>query len=219
MELRSVTLPGSFNDWDLEAAPLSLTRSGGWTIEILIDQPGPIEFKFAANGTWDVNGGELEQTEDALPLTGTAVLNTENNNENIRAFIPQTGLYRFTIDPETFAYSVRESESPAAEPEALIGSWEIEWAPTTDGDPQPRFLTIESTTDHRLTGSFDDRPIEAGRWTNSRGRLQFTFTTRDDAIRYHSTGRMERNQLSGTTHSPARDFFSAWGGRRMEVQR
>ncbi|MEM7231527.1 MAG: DoxX family membrane protein [Planctomycetota bacterium] len=102
----AVSLAGNFNEWDLKATPLR--SSGGengappslWSTEIQIEKPGPIQFKFAANETWDVNLGEADQEAKGCPIEGTG----EIGAANIEAYVPEAGTYRFSVDLATYAY-------------------------------------------------------------------------------------------------------------------
>ena len=89
---------------------MDLQRDGSWTTTITIDVPGAIEFKFAANGSWKLSAGEMDQEADSLPLAGTAEIT--DGSGNITAFIPRIGDYVFTINPADYRYTVTPAEVP-----------------------------------------------------------------------------------------------------------
>lgn len=48
---QSVSVAGSFNDWDPDRHPLVRTEAGDWTLELMIE-PGRHEYLFVADGCW-----------------------------------------------------------------------------------------------------------------------------------------------------------------------
>ncbi|MDX2006369.1 MAG: alpha-amylase family glycosyl hydrolase [Meiothermus sp.] len=58
VEVRSVSVRGSFNDW--AELPMSRSESGAWSVTVAL-APGPIEYKFFINGQWPKNMCEDEQ--------------------------------------------------------------------------------------------------------------------------------------------------------------
>jgi putative oxidoreductase len=103
-DITSVSLAGTFNDWDLGAAPLTLS-DGVWSAEVQIEQPGPMQFKFAANNSWDLSVGVSDSTALRLPVASQGT----TDSGNIVVIIPEAGLYRFSINSETYEFSVRST--------------------------------------------------------------------------------------------------------------
>ena len=101
-----VFAPGSFNDWDLTSHPLERQQDGTWAGTIDLEISGPIAFKFAANGSWDVNLGDDDPGTAGFPVAGTG----EPGGENIPAYIPEAGSYRFTVDPDARTYRLDAAE-------------------------------------------------------------------------------------------------------------
>jgi hypothetical protein len=105
-EIQSVSLVGSFNDWDLMETPMTPGEDRIWSATIRLPEAGPIEFKFAANQSWDFSLGEVEQESAGFPIAGVG----KPDAANIRAYIPKPGAYYFSVDQETYAYELKASE-------------------------------------------------------------------------------------------------------------
>lgn len=107
----SLNVTGSFNGWDPASKSGSLKSAGGTRWEGKIPLPaGSIEYKFNANGGWNVNWGS-DRESAALPQTGTA----ERGAGNISASVPKAGVYVFAIDELDGTYSLRSDESSVPE--------------------------------------------------------------------------------------------------------
>jgi putative oxidoreductase len=105
-EVESINLAGSFNEWDLTATPMTRGQGRSWSVEYRFEIGGPIEFKFAANESWDLNVGEADQDSAGFPVAGTGELGAGN----IRAYIPAPGTYRFTINEGTLGYQLEPTD-------------------------------------------------------------------------------------------------------------
>ncbi|MEM8485479.1 MAG: hypothetical protein AAF564_08005, partial [Bacteroidota bacterium] len=77
-----------------------------YSMEMAFDNPGVIDFKFTANESWDINLGAIEANPAGFPISGVAAIDGGNNTQNIRAYIPAPGTYKFTLNSETYAYSL-----------------------------------------------------------------------------------------------------------------
>ncbi|MEQ9460716.1 MAG: DoxX family membrane protein [Phycisphaeraceae bacterium] len=115
--IESIAVAGTFNNWDPTANPMTQTDDHLWTLDIQIDALGPYAFKFAANGSWDINLGEADQPTQRFPITGTA----EPNADNILTYIPTPATYRITLDSTTYAYNLThiepiKSQDPPTDP-------------------------------------------------------------------------------------------------------
>jgi putative oxidoreductase len=97
----AVSLAGTFNDWDLATTPMNRVDDA-WIAEVAIDQPGPIQFKFAANNSWDLNLGSESSEALTIPASGQGVPGADN----IVVVIPTPGSYRFRVETETYAFAV-----------------------------------------------------------------------------------------------------------------
>lgn len=106
LAISSINIPGSFNNWDPGANAMIETGADEYELDIEFNNPGLIEFKFTANKSWDINLGETDQPTASFPVLGTASLDEGNTTENIQAYIPSPGTYRFTLNKKTYSYSL-----------------------------------------------------------------------------------------------------------------
>jgi len=102
--IQSVNIPGTFNDWNPAANEMDKIDSTTYRLDMAFERAGAIAFKFTTNKSWDTNLGAVEQSSKGFPITGTAVLDKGNNTQNIEAYIPAKGTYRFTINAQTYTY-------------------------------------------------------------------------------------------------------------------
>jgi putative oxidoreductase len=114
-EVQAISLAGSFNDWTLDATPMVKGEDGTWRATVEIEKSGPIEFKFAANKDWSLNAGATADAKSSFPLAGDGRINSDGEPENIKAYIPAVGLYEFTFNLESFAYTLDRAEIKASE--------------------------------------------------------------------------------------------------------
>ncbi len=109
-DIQSIGVPGSFNEWKISATPMRQGGDGVWRAEVEVEEAGPIEFKFAANESWELNLGAAEGAESGFPLHAAGVTNLEGTPENISAYLPAAGRYMFTLDVAERAYSLEAME-------------------------------------------------------------------------------------------------------------
>ena len=91
------------NPWPFHA----MTSNGlhQWIFITNLAMSGNAEFKFAANGSWDISWGSNILHESQMPVSGRVTLGGDNNNVRIRG--PLNGVYRFEFNSDTLEYSVR----------------------------------------------------------------------------------------------------------------
>jgi putative oxidoreductase len=106
VQISSFNIPGSFNNWDPSSNSMEQVKEDTYVLIRNFDEAGYIEFKITTNGTWDINLGEEDQSQLGFPVKGTAELDNGGNTENIKAFIPESGSYRFLFNSETYEYSL-----------------------------------------------------------------------------------------------------------------
>jgi hypothetical protein len=94
----SVSLAGSFNNWDGQANPMTKDAEGTWRAVIQL-APGKHEYKFVVNGsTWmadpenprvvgDYGNSEIEISKDGEPVAGGAVSAISNTVANARVML------------------------------------------------------------------------------------------------------------------------------------
>ena len=105
-QIISINIPGSFNNWDPSANSMEKVNEETYVLLMDFDKEGNIEFKITANGSWDINLGEEDQSQMGFPVSGVAELDDGGNTQNIKAYIPVSGNYRFLFNKETFEYSL-----------------------------------------------------------------------------------------------------------------
>ncbi len=210
----SMSVAGTFNQWDLAATPMERGDDGVWRAEVELPA-GPTGFKFAANETWDVNVGEADQGGERFPLAGTG----EPGAGNVAAYIPAAGLYRFTLDDASRSYTLDAVESDPPDPDAagLVGTWDVDLRPSPDSAANVVSMVIRSVEGGVLQGSFyDGSEMTEGRVTTSFGVVRFAFVTSDGSGLYHTTGELRGGRVTGVTHAIERNFLMPWRGERAE---
>ncbi len=100
---------GSFNGWNPAANNMTLVAPHLWRYDTTFTNATAVQFKFTANGSWDLNWGETNQTKSTPPLTGTAEFFAPNN---ITVAGTLHGPYRFEFNDQTFAYSLAVLDPP-----------------------------------------------------------------------------------------------------------
>jgi hypothetical protein len=105
-QIYSISVAGSFNDWDPTSNEMSKISEKLYELELRIEKIGLIEFKFIVNKSWDTNFGEENQSSKRFPVSGIAELDDGSNTSNIKAYIPNAGKYKFMVDTETYDYSL-----------------------------------------------------------------------------------------------------------------
>jgi uncharacterized lipoprotein NlpE involved in copper resistance len=99
----SMTLAGTFNNWVASLNNMVLVNDHVWQIDQPLTNASSTRFKFVANGSWTVNWGESNQGDLDIPLEGGAA---ESSAQDILVNGALTGLYRFTFNEVTRAYTV-----------------------------------------------------------------------------------------------------------------
>ena len=76
-----------------------------------------VQFKFTADGNWNVNWGDNNQSQFTVPMTGIG----ENFGSNIVVNSTLNGAYRFTLNDQTGAYALTVADTDG---NGLPDSWE-----------------------------------------------------------------------------------------------
>lgn len=109
----------------------------------------------------------------------------------------------------------------AAEPAApndLAGAWVVDLSTEPDKPyTQPMQLTL--LPDGRVTGTFYQSEIQAGRWKHDRGRSCASFRTSDGKGPYHSAVCLQGDNAAGQTWAEHRDFLFNWNATRAPAPR
>lgn len=120
LEILSINVPGSFNNWDPTANKMQKINGNNYILDMEFDQSSLIEFKFTANESWEINLGERDQHTEGFPISGTAEMDGGNDTENIKAYIPTPGVYRIKLDAETYQYTVTAIFPSSGEEDGLL---------------------------------------------------------------------------------------------------
>lgn len=115
-EIETLSLPGTFNNWTLDATPMARGEDGVWRASVEFEQSGPIEFKFAADNNWALNAGAAEGAKSGFPLRAAGQTNLDGEPANVEAYIPKAGTYEFKFEVENATYSVSELEQGTSNP-------------------------------------------------------------------------------------------------------
>jgi len=99
----SMTLAGTFNNWVASLTNMVLVNDYTWQRDQAMTNASGVAFKFTANGNWNVNWGESNQSDMDLPLQGGVA---EQGQGNILVNGTNSGLFRFVFNEQTRAYTV-----------------------------------------------------------------------------------------------------------------
>lgn len=111
--ISSINIPGSFNAWNPEANEMTEETKGTYVFTRSFEQPGVIAFKFTANRSWEYNLGVAEAVPAQFPVFGQTVQDEGNTTQNINAYIPNSGVYRFEFNMPEMTFSL----------DSLAGDW------------------------------------------------------------------------------------------------
>jgi 1,4-alpha-glucan branching enzyme len=99
----SVTVPGTFCNWDPTANSMTLVGNYLWQLDTFFNNASNAAFKFVADKDWALNWGDDAQAVFTLPVTGTG---TTPYAANIIISNTLNGTYRFQFNEATAQYSV-----------------------------------------------------------------------------------------------------------------
>jgi hypothetical protein len=104
---------------------------------------------------------------------------------------------------------------PASRPEDLVGEWRVDLRPGPNASAYFQTLVISKVDGTNVTARFYDSDVKHGRLNRDWGDVRFAFVTYDASGPYHTSGRLVRGRLEGTTHAIGRDFLSVWTAERV----
>jgi hypothetical protein len=105
--------------------------------------------------------------------------------------------------------------APPLDPNQLIGTWKVDLRPTPNSVPYYQTFVIRSVKEGALQGRFYSTEIKEGRINKDWEHVHFAFTTSDGSGAYHTSGRLIKGRLEGTTHAVGRGFLSVWTAERV----
>ena len=112
----TMTVAGTFNGWNTALTNMLLVTNSWWQCDVAFLAGTNVQFKFAANTNWTSNWGDNSQTQPNPPFTGTG----QSLGGNIAANVTTSGIYRFSFNDQTLAYSL---QSLAIVPPQLNGGF------------------------------------------------------------------------------------------------
>jgi len=104
------------------------------------------------------------------------------------------------------------SPPSALQPTCLAGDWVVDLS-ASDSAPYFKGMSLVLEDDGRVTGSFYDSAIEAGRWRTARGRICVSFRTSDGKGPYHTTACLRGGAVEGQTWAEHRNFVFLWSAK------
>ncbi len=105
-----------------------------------------------------------------------------------------------------------------ASPEDLAGAWIVDLSTEPD-KPYTQAMQLTLLPDGRVTGTFYQSEIQAGRWKHDRGRTCASFRTSDGKGPYHSAVCLQGANAVGQTWAEHRDFLFNWNATRAPALR
>ena len=156
----SMTVAGQWQGWDPTRNNMMLVSNNVWEATVFISAVPTNYFKFTANGNWNVNWGETNQTQTTDPMTGVV----ENAGGDIRHVAVRDGFYRFRFDDATKAYSV-----------VLVG-YSYGVGASSNMVRNSSFETAGTTNEEAMFWQYLPAQTVGGRWGNSSRRDWRFFT-------------------------------------------
>jgi alpha-glucosidase len=115
----SMSLAGTFNNWVPNSSNMVKVSNYTWRVDQAMTNASGIRFKFAANGSWTVNWGESNQSDQSVPLEGGVA---EQGASDILISGTNSGLFRFTFNEQTRAYTVVKLADPDSDGDGIGNS-------------------------------------------------------------------------------------------------
>ncbi len=102
----AIYVPGTYNGWSPSNNVMNLIANDFWQTTLSLTNVTNLQFKFAANGTWDVNWGQTngQQTQFSIPLSSVAAPNSPHTNIVINGVL--NGSYVVTFNDQTLAFTI-----------------------------------------------------------------------------------------------------------------
>ncbi|HEY8241381.1 MAG TPA: DUF5110 domain-containing protein, partial [Kiritimatiellia bacterium] len=118
----SMTVAGTFQYWNEADGNMRLVTNVTWASVVDLAGQSNIEFKFVANKSWAVsNWGANAQADVFAPIDGTAF----GNGSNLMALGFFTGVYTFTFNEITRAFSVYAADQRDSDKDGADDRWEF----------------------------------------------------------------------------------------------
>ena len=107
--IQSMSVAGSFNNWNPAANNMTLTGYTEWTYVTNFTTPNSnVTFKFTANGIWDIQWGSFSTTTSSLPIN---YVQAYQGGGDIHIAVTNSGYVRFRFNTSCGRYSVESVAS------------------------------------------------------------------------------------------------------------
>ena len=139
--IQSMSVAGSFNGWSAGSENMTLTGYTEWEYIHNFSSPTTgVEFKFAANGGWDLNWGDSSQGDTALPITYEQA---DQGGGNIVISGTVTGNVVFRFNSSSGRYTISNTTgSVTANPNTTTNFWYKNLATQAQTGALDRFTMI-----------------------------------------------------------------------------
>ncbi|MBU0677506.1 MAG: hypothetical protein KJ626_05260 [Verrucomicrobia bacterium] len=117
----SMTLAGTFNDWDEDLDNMDLVDHYTWQWEGNLINETAVRFKFVANSSWSINWGEANQSDQSVPMSDYA---EGGDQGDILVSHTLDGQYRVTFNEDSLLYTVEEITAPDTDGDGMPDDWE-----------------------------------------------------------------------------------------------
>lgn len=118
----NLAVAGTFTLWNEAARNMRLVTNFVWAAVLDLTGPTNLEFKFVADDQWTfTNWGDSAQGDFTPPLAQTAEPNTPSNVFLSGSY---TGLFTFTFNETSLAYSVASAETSDSDGDGATDAWE-----------------------------------------------------------------------------------------------
>ncbi len=118
-EYTSLSVAGTLNGWDTYGN-MTLISNYLWRLDLPVTNQSSFQFKFTANGNWEINWGDNDQPTPTLPCAGVA----ERDGANLQVNGPLDGTLRFTFYESSANYSVERIPPADSDSDGMPDYWE-----------------------------------------------------------------------------------------------
>ncbi|HIE10203.1 MAG TPA: hypothetical protein EYP62_01150 [Kiritimatiellae bacterium] len=112
----AMSVVGDWQNWNPYPANMSNVGASAWQGDLYLYPTGWTRFKFVADETWSsTQWGDTDQSDFLLPVSATAEVVTGAGNDILVSNLTSYGIYRFTFNDSTRAYTIEFlQEAPAS---------------------------------------------------------------------------------------------------------
>lgn len=116
------------------------------------------------------------------------------------------------------SYSLLDGPGQKADPQLLLGSWQIDMSPQDFSDENFALMRIEKLEDNGFEGIFyrEGVQIQHGQINTQLGKLYGALISEDGTGHYNTAFYYEDGLLHGSTHAIERNFLSVWTAKKIK---